>query len=98
MPRVGNAFEMAVVAAAAGVHGWVFFSHHESTVGRAAVVEAALPGFRCAGGVVLNDYVGGINPAAVRGAFLSGGRFISFPTLHAESHAKVVGKGRAGVG
>ncbi len=98
MPRVGNAFDMAAVAAAAGVYGWVFFSHHESTVGRAAVVEVASHGFRCAGGVVLNDYVGGINPVAVRGAFLSGGRFLSFPTLHAWNHANIVGKGRAGVG
>jgi hypothetical protein len=98
LPRVGNAYDMATVALAAGVYGWVFLSHHESTVGRAAVVQAALPELRCAGGVVLNDYVGGINPAAVRGAFLSGGRFVSFPTLHAENHTKVVGKGRAGVG
>jgi Family of unknown function (DUF6282) len=98
LPRVGNALDMARTAAAAGASGWVLLSHHESSVGRAAVVEAALPGFRCAGGVVLNDYVGGLNPAAVRGAFLSGGRFMWFPTLHAENHAKVVGKGRAAVG
>jgi hypothetical protein len=98
MPRVGNALDMARVAAAAGVGGWVFLSHHESTVGRAGIVEFAIPGFRCAGGVVLNDYVGGLNPAAVRGCFLSGGRFLWFPTLHAENHTKVVGKGRAGVG
>lgn len=98
MPRVSNALDMAREAARAGVRGWVLLAHHESTVGRAAVVEAALPGFRCAGGVVLNDYVGGLNPAAVRGAFLSGGRIMWFPTLHVENHCNVAGKGRAGVG
>ena len=98
LPRVGNAVEMARVAAVTGVRGWVVKSHFESTVGRAALVETAVPGFRCAGGVALNDYVGGVNPAAVRAALVSGGRLVWMPTLHADNHVKVVGKGRAAVG
>jgi len=98
LPRIGTSIQMAKAAFESGVRGWVIKSHHESSVGRAKLVESAITGFKCWGGVVLNEYVGGLNPQAVRAALLTGGKLVWFPTLHADYHASKYGKGSAGVG
>src|SRR5207302_265796 len=43
------------------------------------------------GGIVLNRYVGGLNPAAVEAAFRLGGRCVWFPTIDADAHARAFG-------
>jgi hypothetical protein len=79
--------DVGTVAAyeAAGFDGCVLKGHCESTVGRAA---AAGKGRRIAvyGGVVLNQVVGGINPAAVAAALALGGRVVWLPTVDARAH------------
>ena len=65
--------------------------HHESTVSRAYLVQRMVPGIRVFGGVVLNSYVGGINPAAVEAALRLGGKEVWMPTVDAGYHAQVHG-------
>src|SRR5207253_8711403 len=49
------------------------------------------PTLRVRGGVVLNRYVGGVNPAAVEAALRLGARCVWFPTLDADAHARAFG-------
>ena len=65
--------------------------HHENTVSRAYLVQRVIPGIRVFGGVVLNYYVGGINPAAVEAALRLGGEEVWMPTVDAGHHAVIHG-------
>ena len=65
--------------------------HHENTVSRAYLVQRVMPGIKVYGGVVLNYYVGGVNPAAVEAALRLGGKEVWMPTVDAGYHAEVHG-------
>ena len=64
-PRIGDAVDFARAARAAGMAGLVFKAHHESTVTRAYHTALQVPGIELYGGIVLNEFVGGVNPPAV---------------------------------
>jgi hypothetical protein len=68
---------------ARGLKGFVLKSHYVPTAERARVVERAIPGIRCFGGIVLNHSIGGFNPVAVEIAGRSGGTFVWMPTVDA---------------
>src|SRR5262249_36971878 len=70
---------------ARGLKGFVLKSHYVPTAERARVVERAVPGIRCFGGITLNHSVGGFNPVAVELAGRSGGRFVWMPTVDARN-------------
>jgi hypothetical protein len=93
--RVCDDRTAAFAYAQAGMSGCMIKCHHESTVSRAREVEcqvqAQYPGFRVFGGIVLNYYVGGINPQAVEAAVRLGGRCVWMPTTDAENHARAHG-------
>src|SRR5215218_2225197 len=72
-PRLADDIDIALAARDAGMRALVLKCHHESTVSRAYLVQRVVPGIRVFGGVVLNSYVGGINPAAVEAALRLGG-------------------------
>ncbi|MBI4494004.1 MAG: hypothetical protein HY690_14540 [Chloroflexi bacterium] len=91
LPRAGDGFEVAQRAAAAGMGGLVFHNHHEGTVGRAALAAHAAPGLRCYGGVVLNEYAGGLSRKTVYVAMLGGAKCIWMPTTDAHFHAQRLG-------
>lgn len=57
----------------------------------AAVLSRISPALRVAGGIVLNRYVGGINPAAVEGALKTGAACVWFPTVDAAGHVDAFG-------
>src|SRR6266508_2700417 len=57
----------------------------------ATVLDRLSPSLDVLGGVVLNRYVGGINPAAAEAALRLGGRCIWFPTMDADAHARAFG-------
>jgi hypothetical protein len=61
----------------------VLKSHYAPTAERARVVERAVPGIRCFGGIALNHSVGGFNPVAVEIAGRSGGKVVWMPTVDA---------------
>lgn len=90
-PRLADDFDIARAAAAAGMRAIVLKCHHESTVSRAYLVQRVIPGVAVFGGIVLNYYVGGLNPAAVEASLRLGGREVWMPTVDAGYHAEVHG-------
>jgi hypothetical protein len=85
-PRLLNDSDLTQLAAAYGMAAVVLKSHAGDTSGRAAIADAQVPALRVFGGVVLNRFVGGVNPHAVEASLTMGGRFVWFPTMHALSH------------
>lgn len=96
-------YDASTLAEAARRHGitLVLKNHTYATTPLAALARSKF-GVRFLGSVVLNRYVGGLNPDAVYGA-ASGNRavvggpgtdphfVVYMPTVHAESHLKVLG-------
>lgn len=96
--RVGDAIQLARSASEAGMAGIVLKSHNEPTTTAAYYVEKAVPSIRVWGGLVLNEFVGGINPTAVASAIQHGARIVWGPTLHARHHIEHLGDRMFGVG
>ena len=85
--------EMATVARRKGLRGLVLKNHVVTTADRAALAMQAVPGIEIWGGVVLNNAVGGINPAAVEWMHrMSGsrGKVVWLPTFDSDKHIKTL--------
>lgn len=78
--------ELARAARDAGMGAVLIKSHQNSTVERAYLVGRSVPGIRVYGGLVLNETVGGLNPAAVDLALRLGAKQIWMPTRSARNH------------
>ena len=89
-PRWGSAGDVVRGACAAGMRGVTLKAHEGSTVAVAAALDDER-GTRVRGGVVLNRYVGGINPDAAEAALRLGARCIWFPTIDAADHVRAYG-------
>ncbi len=91
IPRRFDAVSLARHVEQSGLGGAVLKSHMAAT-GSWAQMAYDATGVRLHGSVVLNHYVGGINPAAVRGALgpSAGGepylKVVWLPTVHAAAH------------
>jgi hypothetical protein len=96
--RIGDCVDFATQARDAGMRGLVFKAHHEPTATRAYYTSKMVEGIELYGGVVLNDFIGGVNPTAVAAALHQGARIIWGPTMHAKHHVEILGKGTYGVG
>jgi hypothetical protein len=83
-----NDIELAQEAARARMGAVLIKSHQCSTVERAWLVSRMVPGIRVFGGLVLNETVGGLNPAAVRLAVSMGARQVWMPTRSARNHRR----------
>lgn len=94
--RKTSAIELARMAGAAGMRGFLLKNHHTSTVLAAAAVAEDFPGLVVYGGLALNEWVGGLNVAAVEAAIGMGAREIWLPTLSAENQR--LQQGRQGTG
>jgi len=68
----------------------VFKFHHGSSVELANILNQSSP-VDVFGGVVLNEFVGGLNPMAVESAIILGAKIIWLPTIHAAFHEKACG-------
>ena len=90
-PRVADDLEIVIAARNAGLKAIMMKCHHESTVSRAYYMNRIVPGIKVFGGIVLNRYVGYINPAAVEAALRLGGKEVWMPTIDAGYHAQVHG-------
>jgi hypothetical protein len=90
-PRLADDIDIAIAAQNAGMKAIVLKCHHENTVSRAYLVQRMVPNIKVFGGVVLNSYVGGINPAAVEAALRLGGVEVWMPTIDAGYHAQLHG-------
>jgi len=93
VPRIADDRQVAHAAAEAGMKGIALKCHHESTVSRAYHLRHEYPQLEIYGGIVLNYYVGGINPAAVEACLRLGGRFVWMPTRDSAFDTREDGKG-----
>ena len=89
--RIGDAVEIAKRCEAAGMRAVVFKAHHEGTTTRAYHANRELRNLTALGGLVLNDFVGGINPVAVKAALDQGAKIIWAPTMHSKHHEETFG-------
>jgi hypothetical protein len=92
IPRIADDLYIAQDAAQRGLRGFLIKCHHESSVSRAYIVRQVVPGLEVYGGIVLNTYVGGINPSAVYAALRLGGKEVWMPTIDAWHHGQVYGR------
>jgi hypothetical protein len=90
-PRLADDLDIVIAARNAGMRAVMLKCHNESTVSRAYLLRRVVPGIQVYGGIVLNSYVGNINPAAVEAALRLGGREVWMPTVDAGYHAQVHG-------
>jgi hypothetical protein len=87
--------DLANLAKARGMRGFVIKNHISETASRAALTMKAVPGIEVFGGIVLNNAVGGINPAAVEWMhrfYGSRGKVVWLPTFESDKHVKTFGK------
>jgi hypothetical protein len=87
--------DLATLAKARGMRGFVIKNHISETASRAALTMKAVPGIEVFGGIVLNSAVGGINPAAVEWMhrfYGSRGKVVWLPTFESDKHVKTFGK------
>ncbi|MCL4458662.1 MAG: DUF6282 family protein [Chloroflexi bacterium] len=89
--RLADDRAMARAAQETGMQAIVLKCHHEATVSRAYLVGQEFPEIKVFGGIVLNRYVGGLNPAAVEATLKLGGKIIWMPTIDAANHARIFG-------
>ncbi|HVY05615.1 MAG TPA: DUF6282 family protein [Burkholderiales bacterium] len=85
--------DVATLAKRKGMRGLVLKNHVTMTADRAVLVMKAVPGIEIFGGIVLNNAVGGINPAAVEWMYrMSGGRgkVVWLPTFDSDMHIKTL--------
>ncbi len=85
-PRSVDDVQLAEQAKALGMRAVVIKAHEESTVSRAQLVAKMIQGVEIYGSLVLNEYVGGLNPFAVDLAIQMGAKIIWMPTLSAKQH------------
>jgi hypothetical protein len=90
VPRIVDDVTLARRFATLGMDGFILKSHYTSTVERASVVRAAVPGIQALGAIVLNRAVGGLNALAVEVAAREGVRTVWLPTVDSvnESHER----------
>jgi len=87
--------DLATLAKARGMRGFVIKNHISETASRAALTMHAVPGIEVWGGIVLNNAVGGINPTAVEWMhrfYGSRGKVVWLPTFESDKHVKTFGK------
>jgi hypothetical protein len=89
--RVGDAVDFAKQFRAYGMRGFVIKNHQGITSDTAQLVNKMVSGIDVYGGVVLNRYVGGINPYAVEVAIRLGAKIVWMPTQWAQHHIDTFG-------
>jgi len=90
-PRLLSDREVVEQATSAGMRAVVLKAHEGSTVERAAIAGETA-GVVVRGGIVLNHFVGGLNPVAVELALALGGAIVWLPTIHADNHVEFYGE------
>ena len=89
--RSVNDEELAEEAEKFGMRGFVLKAHEESTVSRAELLRSRHPKLDVFGCIVLNWFVGGINPYAADLAIQQGAKIVWMPTGSARQHINYYG-------
>lgn len=79
-------------AISAGYSAAISKCHHGPNAERLASVNQPGSGFTLFGGIVLNHFVGGLNPYAVEASIRAGGKCVWMPTMHAQNHVDTFGE------
>ena len=87
VPRQLTDSEAASAAREAGMRGLLIKSHVSETASRSSSAAKA-GGCEVYGALVLNGFVGGLNPYATRAALALGAKVIFMPTFHAANHIR----------
>ena len=95
-PRGVTDLEAAQQARNAGMRGILIKSHVTCTADRAQIAEGQVDGVRVFGGLVLNEQVGGLNPAAVESALALGASIVWLPTFGGQPRTGVTVLGEDG--
>ena len=90
--RIGDDRDIIRNAKEAGMLGVQLKGHSECTASRAYIMNQLYPDIKVIGGIVLNHYVGGINPDAVDASLRKGGKTVWMPTIDANYHAIKYGR------
>lgn len=90
VPRIIDDIGLAHRCLELGIAGFQMKSHYSSTAERARTVNAAVPGVRAIGAIVLNQAVGGMNPLAVEIAAREGARTVWMPTVNSRGEMEEV--------
>ena len=83
--------EVAKMYASVGAKAILLKNHYEYTMSRAYHASKAVPEIQVFGGVVLNRYVGGINPLAAEFALRMGAKEVWMPNIDAAAHVEEYG-------
>lgn len=86
IPRLADDRQVVRAASEKGMKAIMLKSHHESTVSRAYLLKDEFPDIKIFGGVVLNNFVGGVNPAAAEVALRLGAKEVWMPTMDSHHH------------
>ena len=87
--RIADDVEIAQMARDAGQKAIILKGHAEATANRAAAAQKQVPEVHVFGSVVLNWFVGGLNPVVVEYALKDGAKEVWMPTIHAQRHGEV---------
>jgi hypothetical protein len=86
--RIADDLGIAKMARDAGQRAILLKCHVENTASRAYYVQQAVPEVRIFGSIVLNWFVGGLNPVGVEAALRMGAKEVWMPTIHATRHGE----------
>ena len=89
--RIADDIDIARHSRSMDMYGFVTKCHFEGTAARAICASKVVPGIHVYGGIVLNYYVGGINPSAAEATLRMGGKIIWMPTMDSAGHAAAYG-------
>jgi hypothetical protein len=84
--RIADDLGFAEMARDAGQRAIILKCHAESTASRASYVQRLVPEVKVFGSIVLNWFIGGLNPSAVEVALRWGAKEVFMPTIHAARH------------
>jgi len=91
-PRKQTDWELIEDVKKAKMAGVVLKAHEASTVDRATLLRLKEPSLHIYGGLVLNEFTGGLSPMAVDAAIQLGAKIIWMPTISANEHCCHFGK------
>jgi hypothetical protein len=91
-PRKQNDWELIEDVKQAKMAGVVLKAHEANTVDRATLIRLKEPGLHVYGGLVLNEFTGGLSPKTVDAAIQQGAKIIWMPTISANQHCCHFGK------
>jgi hypothetical protein len=90
--RPQDEYEICAQALEVGYRGIVLKQAAFFNAGSLTAIRHLLSGIEIGTGIVLNHWVGGLNPEAVSGAIALGAKIVWMPTCHADYHLQVMGR------